>query len=76
MGGNFRELDEVEQLVNKTFADYRSYPTHVQVVQQFSDKTFTEGGYAAKFVKVFTHESFQLYGMCKTPQQYTPVYVW
>ena len=65
MGGNFRELDEVEQLANKTFADYRSYPTHVHVVQKFADKTFTEGGYAATFVKVFTHESFRLYDMCQ-----------
>ena len=27
-----------------------------------SDKTFTEGGYAAKFTKVFTRKSFPLYG--------------
>ena len=30
-GGNFHELDEVEQFVNKTFADCRSYPTHAHV---------------------------------------------
>ena len=31
-------------------------------VQKFADKTFAEGGYVAKFAKVFTRESFQLYG--------------
>ena len=31
-------------------------------VQKFADKTFMKVGYAAKFVKVFTRKSFQLYG--------------
>ena len=66
MGGNFHGLDEVEQFANKTFADCRSYPPHTCMrtyVQKFADKTFAEGGYAAKFVKVFTHESFRLYSI-------------
>ena len=32
--------------------------------QNFVDKTFMEGGYAAKFAKVFTHKRVP-YGMCE-----------
>ena len=63
IAGNFRELDEVEQFTNKTFANCRSYPTHAHVRKKFTEKTFAEGGYAVKFAKVFTRESFRLYGI-------------
>ena len=32
-------------------------------VQKFADKTFVEGGYAAKFAKVFTRKNFRLYSI-------------
>ena len=63
MGGYFHKLDEVEQFVNKTSRIAEATPCMCTYIQKFADKTFAEGGYAAKFAKVFTHESFRLYGM-------------
>ena len=52
IAGNFRELDEVEQFANKLSQIAEATPRMRMYVQKFADKTFAEGGYAVKFVKV------------------------
>ena len=49
MGGNVREFNEVEPFAN------HGLPKPPHYIQKFADKTFVEGGYAAKFVKVFSY---------------------
>ena len=41
---------------------YYTYSVHVHVHVHVCDK-FAEGSYTAKFVKVFIHKSYQLYGI-------------
>ena len=60
-GLNFHKLDEVEKFTNKLSRTAKATPRMCMYIQMFVDKTFVEGGYAAKFAKVFTRESFRLY---------------
>ena len=57
MGENVRELVKV---ANKPFADCRLTSTMGMRTTKIRD--FAEDGDTAKFVNVFTHESFPLYG--------------
>ena len=60
---NFCRSVRSEHFVEKTFADYQTNHGWVWHAQNFVEKTFTGSSQTAKFVSVFTLESFLLYGI-------------
>ena len=59
----FRVLVKIQHFMEKYFADCQLKIWPGPYVKNLQEKTSTRGGNTGKFTKVFTHESFQLYGI-------------
>ena len=63
-GENVRENNEYEDFAEKTFADSQYKPDMgLSAFAMLAQETFTNGLRSAKFAKVFSPESFPLYGI-------------
>ena len=63
MRENFRKLVEKKIFAEKTFADCLLVPPKDTMVPNFLENTFANSHKTSKFVKVFSLESFPLYGI-------------